>query len=1128
MCIEIIRLKILLLGGRMKVLSQMVGEVVKSSAIEKATEFISNEWTKQELIQMFIEAGKEVAYYERDNTEESELRQFCFCEKNMKSIAEYMSEVDEFRWMSVLHEGIQDLLSRSSMCPQNQKSCKQHFMQIVQRQLKKKRPELMSRSLQGENFYNVQNMAKQVGNIDRSMSWMQGSMENLMKMLYESRQHERQEGADIETDSETEKEIFDIPKWNLGHMHVEGIWGSKEKWEKEICDLTETWKAEREQYPGWYIPPYAVCEKLSMFTNEYGLLQKHTVIDLHRMFLFVYEFVWRKETCLDRYSDYEIYHIYEIWKKYMIEIENWNIEIYDERKNDIEKWFYIGQVLLRNSRENYKDDMWHEIYGQLKVYEKYGVNGNIDLQLEKIKHDFYHLDVAAMRRDISKCHLQETNYEQRLQILGMRAELNETETVVSELERLLNDLNKANMTKDQNRIYFLTLQACVLQLYSLCTQGMFDYYNQYESNLDKIQNIENWIEKKKALFDWTSWKKGVEDSLLRWHVKKYEKDDAFELMREKITIMSSENECIPAFRFFRVLEKLALPYKSGHVTLLGKLELPWMEAIQEISDTLGLFLLCRSTESNTIKTLVDRYWISGISIQRAETSVEFLIRTLRINIDEIGEMEQMYGLGMVSNIAANVPELLIRYMSRCQETIQKDAMLLIKMLMENESLLSDFPVTELCIGVLRQVSERVKVHMLDEMLRTKIVEHRTLYGYSEGIDFFAFYFQKEKIGSLQSECRVETETIEWLLEEPEEEGYVWKSKIIRLETLNNLRLLNEKQQRAYARLLWSYVSEVTGLPKMEEFHLFVFEKLPCYDPSSPVCSVKGWFLNHSLRSKFDETEATNITMGKIPYLDELILVCQNMEKRYWSVEEADTLIGYITEYWDVLQRKLEKNEMSGLVESELCNRAQKMECAAAELCRNVEVVSKEAVGKLRTMMYQMQKFEISIQELRVQIEEGEDFIDNICEEMNCVKTEIAVGAFTATEKYILVHPDAPSSQKLFEELIRLIKYRKLPGLASAVCALHNLAYVRCPIILNKDNFRKMEQRLIQFERELQIDNIIGIPVKEVLNVRKLCMSLAFQLFQIKGMDSGVGVLRWKALSQDLKEINEVRNEWVWE
>lgn len=101
----------------MKVLSQMVGEVVKSSAIEKATEFISNEWTKQELIQMFIEAGKEVAYYERDNTEESELRQFCFCEKNMKSIAEYMSEVDEFRWMSVLHEGIQDLLSRSSMCP---------------------------------------------------------------------------------------------------------------------------------------------------------------------------------------------------------------------------------------------------------------------------------------------------------------------------------------------------------------------------------------------------------------------------------------------------------------------------------------------------------------------------------------------------------------------------------------------------------------------------------------------------------------------------------------------------------------------------------------------------------------------------------------------------------------------------------------------------------------------------------------------------------------------------------------------------------------------------------------------------------------------------------------------------
>ena len=219
--------------------------------------------------------------------------------------------------------------------------------------------------------------------------------------------------------------------------------------------------------------------------------------------------------------------------------------------------------------------------------------------------------------------------------------------------------------------------------------------------------------------------------------------------------------------------------------------------------------------------------------------------------------------------------------------------------------------------------------------------------------------------------------------------------------------------------------------------------------------------------------------------------------------------------------------MSGFAKSELCNRAQKIECAAVELCRNVEIVSKEAVGKLRTMMSQMQGFEISVQELRVQIEEGEDLIDNICEEMNCVKIEIAVGAFTATEKYILAHPDAPSSQKLFEELICLIKYRKRPGLASAVCVLHNLAYVRCSIILNKDNFKKVEQRLIQLEKEIQIDNIIGIPVKEVLNVRKRCMSLAFQLFQIKGMDSGLGVLRWKALSQDPREINEVRNEWVW-
>ena len=540
-----------------------------------------------------------------------------------------------------------------------------------------------------------------------------------------------------------------------------------------------------------------------------------------------------------------------------------------------------------------------------------------------------------------------------------------------------------------------------------------------------------------------------------------------------------------------------------------------------------IFLLCRSTKSDTIQTLTDRSRISSLSKEKAVIAVEFLINTLSKNIDEIGEMERPYGAGVISDIFQNVPELLIRYMSRCPESEQRDAMLLIKLLMEKETISSSFPMTELCIGVLREVSEKVKAQMLDEMLQTRIIEHRTMQGHGDGIDMFAFYFRKEEIGALRGECRIRPETVEWLLENPEEEGYVWRTKVGRLETLDRLGFLNKEQQKAYGKLLWSYVSETTGLPKLNNFHLFAFEKLPCEDPSRPEHSIKGWFLSQPLKEQFDGEGGCKTTMGEIPYLDELILVCQNMETGYWNTEEVDILVGYITDYWGILQKRLMDPDTNGFVESELCRRAQKMERAAAELCRNANHVSEDARSKLIDMMYTMETYEISIRELEVQLGEGDGLIRSICEEMNSVQLEKSVGAMAAAENYIRAHSNVSSAQILFTELIRLLQYRKMPGLVSAVFVLQNLAYVRCPIVLQKDNLKAIDRCLGQLANDIQRENSFGMSVKEVLHVRKACLSLAFRLYQIEGPDSGAGVLEWKALAQDPKEINEVKNEWVW-
>lgn len=53
---------------------------------------ITDIWDKKQFEQMFLEAGQWIAEYERDGTEETELRSIIFGEENMREIANYMHQ----------------------------------------------------------------------------------------------------------------------------------------------------------------------------------------------------------------------------------------------------------------------------------------------------------------------------------------------------------------------------------------------------------------------------------------------------------------------------------------------------------------------------------------------------------------------------------------------------------------------------------------------------------------------------------------------------------------------------------------------------------------------------------------------------------------------------------------------------------------------------------------------------------------------------------------------------------------------------------------------------------------------------------------------------------------------------
>lgn len=1072
--------------------NSMIESVVDLSPKALIEDAISHKYEQSQFTKMFVEAGKAVANYERDQTEEGQLRRICFCEDNMKALAGEMYLVDDFRWKSVLDERLDELLS--ALEETNRKNCKAHFLQVLAGKIRKSRPEICERSMVAD----INEKVNCIYDIVRAQT-------NAVATKEMTRQHPRQSLANLEG-----------PDWTLAHTDVQGIFGDKSNYSDDIVQLTEAWKKERGEYPGWYVLPIWKCEELDAKTREVGLLQRHTLVEMGTMFEFCYEFVWRSETSLHLYSHYELCHIQIIWNQY----EN---HCKMSEAGQEQKWKYIGFALLRAYCEIQDRLSWQFVFDKLKRRTGQDRKERLLLQIEKLKSEYSNLDLAAVRRTLSQCKTQTEDFEVRLQILRFRVELNDSEGVLEDLMYLMRDITSA-LGDDTENWYLLSLRACSLQLLSLCVQGVSDYQNEYESKLDKINEIDQKIEENRVLFDWQQWKNSLAEALLKWHVREYEEKEPFHLNRESRLLIGGEYGCEAAYRFLRMLDLLALPLRCGYVTLLGDIEHPWMEAVLRLHSRMGVLLLCRCTKSAIIETIIDRRFVTLMPSKDADEVVDFLIHTLSNNIDEMDEFDNG-PRGISEAIFANVPELLRRFSCRASKPQQERLLLLLRELMERDYLPPSFPMAQLCLDFSGQISEQIKVKMLNEMLQTKIVEHKSWHGYREAIDIFDCYFKKEDIGPLISNCCVDAAVVEELMSIPAEYGYEWKTKVARLHVLYENGFLSEAQKVAYAKLVWSFVSENTGLPMLDNLHMFAFDQLPCVDERIPAHSLKNWFLSQNLTLLFQDEDGCKGTMGYIPFLQELTLLCDKSEPGYWSEEEAECLLDKVLNYWSTLRRLWSKDFLHEMRWNEYNMRAIRMVETVAAVLRNVGSVSAEREEMLLQMAREMNTFEVSTKEIEIQISKDPDLVRRIISDMASEEHNITVGAITAAYEYIKAHPDnTVNAQSLLDELFRIIRYCKIPGLSSALYTVHNLLYVHSPI-MSDVNIEVIDALLLSLSERLQLTPKARMNAKEVLRARKACVSVAFQIYKAKGENLGAGAWSWRRIAEAEEEINEVKNEW---
>lgn len=914
--------------------------------------------------------------------------------------------------------------------------------------------------------------------------------------------------------------------WHLTSLDINIFDESVENQKMAAIEAIGHWKNEREQYPGWYIAPYEVHRRIQYKTMQYSCWIRIDFLQLDEQLDLCYEFVWRCETGMLAYHGYLQKGIYEIWRAYLNKLKNEGEGVIEREGERVRNWFYIGLVLLREYREEGRESEWEDILQELTRYYDVDSFAKAGLELEKIKFAFSKFQMGKVRRLCERCQIPEKAYELQIQMIGLEAECGRAEDALKRTKEILEKLRQEQECCSESDVYYHSIFVALLHMESLLLQGIAFKKGEYEKNQESINDILNQAEAGKRFFDWEGILVYVERELTKWYVKKNKSRQPFELAKETVSISASENVCIESYYLYRVVDRMAVPLVSNSVNMVGWLENLWFMALQEYDPYLALHMMLRGSNGDTAKACYSRRQMIKFDREMLAGQLEYVRHVVLENLEELAEVETMGGGGVWCQLLENLPEIIIRLVSRCPDEMQCDYLILIKKIMEVPGLVFHQKINKLVHDMLQQISEINKMKKLGEMLITKIVEHPVFTGQIKSLDIFEYYFRKENLHRFTSLCNIKPETIEFLLSDQNDTQYVWRTKVVRLLTIDQIGMLIPEQRQRMTKKIWSRLKN--GLPDLPGWRLWNYMELEYGSGQLPTISIKNYFQIHNMMYLFGSEHGCRITMGRISYLDELIAAAQELDPDFWNIDEIKLIYQDAIEYWQILKNNLKEDAPD--VFHEYRKRANKMFYMLAEVYKSSsQKFQEDFQDKVQIMLNEADELMIDTKALRVLFVpeyNKHSFVMEIIDAFYSYDEHTTVDALNSAYTLLDKYPDGDCADWLFDEIVCILRSRKQPGLITAIVVLHNLLYKKNSVF-SKSRIEIVDRLLISLEKSTQYDKHMQSEkiIKETALIRSVCVSLAYQISLQEGCGASPGVMHWKNVCNG-DEFNDIRNEMI--
>ena len=919
----------------------------------------------------------------------------------------------------------------------------------------------------------------------------------------------------------------DQQEWKLRYPQGKGLYLDEEKKRARILELTQQWKEERQKAPQWYIVPGNKRRTLRYYTCDEELLYLTESVSTDEKFDFAYELVWRYEAGFISYTAELLKEIRKVWDQINYETEA------DPQKQ--ETWFYMGQALLREYREDLDLDNWNEVYARLWSARSGAITREDDLSLQKIKLLFMQNKISETRDALLTFRGRESAFGVRLQAAGLKAEcglLSEACQDLQELEKGLLSVLQADTDKKYH-VYYKSvlsgayfLQAFIIQAGRLSEddaelKGIWAKEEKYESYFSFDRNKNEFIQE------------------LYRDLKKEKESEPFEVDRVKKTVVFASHRFSGVYDFFRLLDRSAVPLHIGYTRLLDEDESDFIRILLEKYRYIGWFMLLRFGSIKTTEIVLGRkecIVLNRNNREGLEKAFDYVYDAVDRAVTGIQTTNGRLQGNAYNHILSNGLEILRRMLSVTNIRGQKKLINLMCKLMDAD-VVQEYQVLNKWIRQIMYVTEdRVKAAMLNELL-TCSAKERTQGRRENSLDPFDVFNEFMDARHFYQSADIDPDIIDDMLNRAYQNEKEKRSFIPRLGQMADWNLLTEKQRERFAVLLWGDITEQTLLPYENDYFVDTFLRWPHPEKIDVAERIKRKLLDTDNFKYVKKQRLSAIAFGENIYLKQIRYLNRSVPD-FWKTEEVELLVKGILDCWKALKQKFSEARDPELYREEFSSRVKSLLSAICSFDRKlIQQIDKAIIECVQQMAHEINEYGLETIELVVLFTPPDRLSEiegRIITGLRAADREKVVPSVNAALKILYDCYQTNYGDDLFKEMAILCLYRKEPGLECCLIAIHNLLYSVKDIELAQDNLDILYEVLDNIDQQTDYENNLDKTekaMKNLIKIREACAAMAYQLYRYEERNyipHSSAVSNWKDIckgGKSLKEFVEVKRHW---